>query len=120
MNLKTALLYLQTNPTFTKSPLFYRKVWKACLEIPPGQTRTYGWIAKKIGHPKASRAVGQALAKNPFAPVVPCHRVIRSNGTLGGYSAPGGHTRKKQLLKEEGIKLESSQRGLTKNIICII
>lgn len=84
-----------------KYPLFYQKVWMECLKIPKGKTKTYGWIAKKIGSPKAARAVGQALAKNPFAPFVPCHRVIRSDGSLGGYSATGGILKKKRMLQKE-------------------
>jgi methylated-DNA-[protein]-cysteine S-methyltransferase len=82
-------------------PLFYRKVWAACAEIPKGETRTYGWIAKKIGHPKAARAVGRALGANPFAPVIPCHRVIGANGRLTGYSGPGGIRQKQCLLEKE-------------------
>ncbi len=73
----------------------------ACLEIPSGETRTYGWVARRIGSPMAARAVGRALALNPFAPQVPCHRVIRSDGKLGGYSAPGGLLKKKKMLKKE-------------------
>lgn len=84
-----------------KYPCFYQKVWLECLKIPAGQTRNYSWIAKKIGSPKAARAVGQALAKNPFAPWIPCHRVIRSNGCLGGYSGRGGIVKKKEMLSEE-------------------
>ena len=86
---------------FEKYPLFYQKVWKACLEIPKGQTRTYGQIAKAVGSPSAARAVGQALAKNPFAPWVPCHRVIRSDGSLGGYSGNGGLKTKAAMLQKE-------------------
>jgi len=82
-------------------PLFYQLVWRACLNIPEGETRTYGWIAKKIGRPKAARAVGRALAANPFAPRVPCHRVIRADGSLGGYSGRGGIKRKRALLRRE-------------------
>jgi methylated-DNA-[protein]-cysteine S-methyltransferase len=82
-------------------PHFYQKVWLECLKIPKGSTRTYGWIAKKIGSQKAARAVGQALAQNPFAPFVPCHRVIRSDGLLGGYSGPGGILKKKRMLERE-------------------
>lgn len=67
----------------------------------PGKTITYGELAKQIGHPNAARAVGTALSKNPFAPVVPCHRVIRSDGTPGGYSGPGGTKRKLCLLMQE-------------------
>ncbi|MBN1621353.1 MAG: MGMT family protein [Endomicrobiales bacterium] len=85
-------------------PKFYRKVWLACSEIPRGKTLTYGELARKIGHPNASRAVGSALAKNPFAPVIPCHRVIRSDGKLGGYSGHGGTRKKLKLLLKEKLK----------------
>jgi O-6-methylguanine DNA methyltransferase len=86
-------------------PEFYQKVWRACAAIPKGKTLTYGELARKIGCPRGARAVGQALAKNPFAPVVPCHRVIRSDGKMGGYSGPGGiKTKIKMLAKEKGIK----------------
>ena len=80
---------------------FYQAVWKACAEIPRGQTRSYGWIAKKIGRPQAARAVGQALGKNPFAPAIPCHRVVSATGALTGYSGPGGIRQKKRLLDRE-------------------
>jgi len=87
----------------THYPHFYQKVWKACATIPKGQTRTYRQLAESIGHPGAARAVGTALAKNPFAPQIPCHRVIRSDGQLGRYSGPGGTAKKKALLKREGV-----------------
>ncbi|MBI5244728.1 MAG: MGMT family protein [Elusimicrobia bacterium] len=83
-------------------PEFYQKVWKACARIPRGQVRTYGWIARRIGRPKAARAVGQALGKNPFAPAVPCHRVVGADGSMTGFSAPGGVAAKKRLLLKEG------------------
>ncbi len=70
--------------------------------IPAGRVRTYGWVARKIGHPNAARAVGNALKKNPLAPMVPCHRVISSNG-IGGYS--GGLEKKRRLLEKEGVYL---------------
>jgi methylated-DNA-[protein]-cysteine S-methyltransferase len=82
-------------------PGFYRKVWLACARIPKGQVRTYGWIAREIGSPKAARAVGQALAKNPFAPTVPCHRVVGADGSMTGFSAPGGVKAKIRLLRRE-------------------
>jgi methylated-DNA-[protein]-cysteine S-methyltransferase len=82
---------------------FYQKVWTACAEIPKGETRTYGWIAKRIGQPKAARAVGQALGANPFAPTIPCHRVIGANGELTGYSGPGGIRQKHRMLQMEKI-----------------
>ena len=84
-------------------PPFYQKVWKACAAIPAGKTKTYGELARAIGHPGAARAVGQALARNPFAPIIPCHRVIAANGDLRGYSAPGGITKKRQLLNKERL-----------------
>lgn len=83
-------------------PPFYRAVWKACARIPRGQVRTYGWIAKRIGKPKAARAVGQALGKNPFAPEIPCHRVVGADGKMTGYSGRGGIAAKRKLLTAEG------------------
>ncbi|MBI4350893.1 MAG: MGMT family protein [Elusimicrobia bacterium] len=80
---------------------FQQSVWRACMSIPEGRTRSYKWLAERIGRPGAARAVGSALGKNPFAPVVPCHRVIRSDGTPGGFSAPGGVKAKLKLLKKE-------------------
>ncbi len=74
----------------------------ACRDIGFGQTITYGRLAKKSGRPNASRAVGSALAKNPLPLIIPCHRVIRSDGKLGGFSAPGGVTLKKKMLELEG------------------
>ena len=66
-------------------PRFYQAVWKACAAIPKGEVRTYGWIARQIGKPKAARAVGGALGSNPVPLIIPCHRVISSAGGLGGY-----------------------------------
>lgn len=101
-------------------PPFYQKVWRACAEIPKGEVRTYGWVAQRIGKPGAARAVGTALSKNPFAPAIPCHRVVRSDGQLGGYSAPGGSKAKKERLIREGalatpkpIRLRSGRRRAT-------
>jgi len=76
-------------------------VLTACRAIEFGQTITYGRLAKKSGRPNASRAVGSALAKNPLPLLIPCHRVIRSDGKLGGFSAPGGITLKKRMLELE-------------------
>src|SRR5258708_8224909 len=84
-------------------PDFYQKVWKACATIPRGETRSYGWIAQKIGNPHAARAVGRALGANPFAPLVPCHRVVGANGQLTGYSGPGGIRQKQRLLDKEKL-----------------
>ena len=81
---------------------FQRKVYEALLKIPRGQVRTYAQVARAIGRPAATRAVGQALKKNRWAPAIPCHRVISSDGKLGGYSAPGGLAQKRRLLRREG------------------
>ena len=67
---------------FSNYPGFYVKVWKACFEIPAGQTMTYGGIAKKVGSPKAARAVGGAMRNNPWPPIIPCHRVVGSDGKM--------------------------------------
>ncbi len=87
----------------TKSRLteFQWQVFAATAAIPYGETRTYQWIARRIGRPKAARAVGQALRINPFAPVIPCHRVIRNDGKLGGYQGISGLTKKEMLLRIE-------------------
>ena len=86
---------------------FQKKVYKVVSTIPLGQVRSYSWVAKKIGSPRAVRAVGTALKNNPFAPLVPCHRVVKSDGSLGGYSR--GLRKKREILEierrivEEGI-----------------
>ena len=83
----------------TKLTMFEKAVYQAVMKIPLGATRSYAWVARKIGCPRSSRAVGNALRNNPYAPYVPCHRVIASDGTIGGYS--GGLKRKRELLKRE-------------------
>ena len=84
---------------------FQLKVWAYLRKIPRGSVRTYSQVAKDIGKPLATRAVANAIGKNPYAPKIPCHRVIRSDGSLGGYSGKGGIKTKKKLLKSEGILL---------------
>ena len=84
---------------------FQLKVWAYLRKIPRGSVRTYAQVAKDIGKPLAIRAVANAIGKNPYAPKIPCHRVIRSDGSLGGYSGKGGVKKKRFLLKKEGIKL---------------
>ena len=84
---------------------FQLKVWAYLRKIPRGSVRTYSQVAKDIGKPLAIRAGANAIGKNPFAPKIPCHRVIRSDGSLGGYSGKGGVKTKRFLLKKEGIKL---------------
>ncbi len=81
---------------------FERAVWTKALEIPPGEVRPYAWIATEIGRPRAVRAVGTALGHNPVPLIVPCHRVVRSDGSIGQYSL-GGPANKRALLASEGI-----------------
>ncbi len=80
---------------------FAKKVYKAVLSIPLGEVRTYKWVAQKAGNPKAVRAVGQILKRNPFPFFIPCHRVVSSRGDIGGYAF--GQKRKKQLLNLERL-----------------
>ena len=88
-----------------KATKFQLKVWSYLKKIPRGSVKTYSQVAKGIGKPLAVRAVANAIGKNPLAPEIPCHRVIRSDGSLGGYSGKGGVKTKKLLLKREGITL---------------
>lgn len=80
---------------------FQHAIWEALLDIPYGETRSYGQIAAAIGRPKAVRAAGQAIGRNPISIIVPCHRVIGQNGTLTGFG--GGLPIKEKLLKGEGV-----------------
>ena len=82
---------------------FNKKVWQALKKIPCGRVATYKELAEYLSRPKAARAVGNACGKNPDAPRVPCHRVVKSDGGLGGYS--GGAKQKIDLLKKEGLKI---------------
>jgi len=86
---------------FSDATAFQKQVWEATRLIPYGEIRSYGWVARQIGKPLATRAVGQALGKNPFLIVVPCHRVIASDSGLGGFS--GGLDMKQALLALETI-----------------
>jgi methylated-DNA-[protein]-cysteine S-methyltransferase len=88
-----------------KGTKFQLKVWKYLKTIPKGKVKTYKQVAIGIDRPKSARAVANACAKNPYAPKIPCHRVIRTDRSLGGYSGRGGIKTKKKLLKEEGFKL---------------
>ncbi|MDO8283252.1 MAG: methylated-DNA--[protein]-cysteine S-methyltransferase [Thermodesulfovibrionia bacterium] len=84
---------------FLKGTEFEQSVWLSLKDIPYGETRPYKWVAEKIGSPSAVRAVGQALSKNPIPIVLPCHRVVESSGSIGGYSA--GVEKKVRLLEME-------------------
>jgi len=86
---------------------FARRVWKAMLRIPSGKVASYQTIARLAGNPKASRAVGNACNQNPFAPDVPCHRVVSSSGGIGGYAH--GTKTKIELLKKEGVHVRKNK-----------
>ncbi len=88
-------------------PAFHRRVYEFVRSIGPGRTITYGEVAARLGEPGAARAVGQALGENPFAPVVPCHRVLAAGGRSGGFSAAGGVTTKLRMLENEKARIGS-------------
>jgi methylated-DNA-[protein]-cysteine S-methyltransferase len=92
----------------SRVPPFQRQVLMAALAIPRGQVATYGEIARRIGHPRASRAVGQALGHNPIPLVIPCHRVVGSDGSLRGYGSGQGVKTKAELLRLEGARPAAS------------
>jgi methylated-DNA-[protein]-cysteine S-methyltransferase len=94
---------------------FERKVLVATFRIPTGKVSTYKRIAEKIGHPRAYRAVANALHRNPLAPIVPCHRVIRSDGKFGGESKEAESRRK--LVEQEGVPLENDQVKINEKIL---
>jgi O-6-methylguanine DNA methyltransferase len=97
------------------STSFEAAVWRKALEIPRGEVRPYGWIAAEIGHDKAVRAVGTALAHNPVPLVVPCHRVVRSDGTIGNYSM-GGSANKRRILAAEGLDVPALEAEAAEGI----
>jgi methylated-DNA-[protein]-cysteine S-methyltransferase len=94
---------------------FERAVLVATFKIPKGKVSTYKGIAKKIGRPRAYRAVGNALHKNPLAPIVPCHRVVRSDSGFGG-EKKGAESRRK-LLEKEGVPIENGRVKLSEEIL---
>ena len=99
---------------------FEQDVWRKALEIPRGEVRPYGWIAAEIGRPRAVRAVGTALGHNPVPLIVPCHRVVRSDGSIGQYSLGGAHN-KRAVLAAEGLDpdaMESAARRGERLIGC--
>lgn len=102
-----------------KPTAFQMKVYKATSRIPRGKVATYGWVARQVGC-RSAQAVGGALRVNPFAPKVPCHRVIASDGSLHGFA---GHTsgpliaKKRRLLKEEGIAFDTHERVIKDQIL---
>lgn len=88
---------------FVSGTDFEQKVWLSLKDVPYGETRTYKWLAERIGNPKAVRAVGQALSRNPLPIVLPCHRIVESDGSIGGYSS--GVDKKRRLLDLEYYNL---------------
>jgi methylated-DNA-[protein]-cysteine S-methyltransferase len=100
---------LKLNPEGTE---FQKKVWKELLKIPYGTTLSYGEISRRIKNPKAVRSVGQAIGRNPISIVIPCHRVIGSDGSLTGSAS--GLWRKEWLLKHEEINLNNSKNKVSK------
>lgn len=91
---------------------FEEKVWSVCRNIPSGKVTTYSKLAKKIGLPKAARAVGSALNKSPGMPAVPCHRIVLSDGRVGGFNS--GSKKKIALLEKEGVRVEKGKVDLEK------
>ena len=89
------------NDLTQKGTDFQKMVWTELKKIPFGETRTYKEIAVAIGKPKAARAVANACGKNPYPIIIPCHRVVRSDGTIGGFTGDGGVEKKRQLLRQE-------------------
>ncbi|HZP27547.1 MAG TPA: MGMT family protein, partial [Acidimicrobiia bacterium] len=88
-------------------PRFHQRVYEAARAVPVGTTVTYGELAARVGSPASARAVGQAMAANPFPIVVPCHRVLSAGGRLGGFSATGGLATKRRMLAIEGVVLRA-------------
>jgi methylated-DNA-[protein]-cysteine S-methyltransferase len=87
----------------TGATAFQKRVWRAMDKIPAGQTRSYGWLARQVGGESKARAAGTACGANPIPIILPCHRVIREDGSLGGYG--GGLSLKRKLLKTEGVDI---------------
>jgi len=85
--------------------LFQEKVYRVVKRIPKGRVTTYRDVARAIGSPRAARAVGNALNKNPYAPMVPCHRVVRSDGSVGGFAS--GANKKEAMLRKEGVLIKN-------------
>ena len=94
---------------FNVGTKFQKIVWNTIANIPEGKVLTYQELAIKIGRPKSIRSVASACGKNPYIPEIPCHRVVRKDGGLGGYSSEGGIKRKKYMLEKEGHKFNNDK-----------
>jgi methylated-DNA-[protein]-cysteine S-methyltransferase len=92
---------------------FASKVYELTSKVPRGKVTTYGAIARRMGRPRASRAVGAALRTNPTPIVVPCHRVVKGDGSMGGYGGTGGIPTKARLLRKEGVKVRKGRVNLS-------
>jgi len=103
--------FWKTRLAWSQVTEFQRKVLEFTAKIPRGMRKTYGEVAKGIGKPKASRAVGAALGANPWPVLVPCHRVVGGNGKMTGFSAPGGVGTKQRMLEMEGVKAKGQKAG---------
>ena len=97
----------------TRRETFNERCWRVCRRIPAGRVATYGTLAEAMGNPGAARAVGRAMAMNPYAPDVPCHRVVASDGRLTGYSGEGGVAKKAAMLETEGVPLRKGRVAIT-------
>lgn len=94
---------------------FQNKVYTLIRKIPKGKVATYGQVAKLVGNSRAARAVGLCMKINPDAPRTPCHRIVASDGSLTGYSAPGGIVKKKSMLMKEGVRFLGNRIDLTRS-----
>jgi methylated-DNA-[protein]-cysteine S-methyltransferase len=97
-----------------KKQLFSEQIYDLTSQIPNGKVTTYGVIARRLRKPRAARAVGRVLAANPHPIVVPCHRVVRGDGTLGGYSGGKGIETKVELLQSEGVDIQEGKVNLSR------
>ncbi len=98
-----------------KRTTFREKVYGVAKRIPKGKVATYGQIARLAGNRRAARTVGHFMKTNPYAPKVPCHRVVASNGVLTGYSAPGGLKKKERMLRREGVRFRGKRADLKRS-----
>ena len=98
------LMVVMKNQNKIRLTKFQWKVLSVTASIPLGETRSYKWVARRVGSPRAVRAVGQALRRNPYPVIIPCHRVIRQDGTLGGYAGGSGEKKAELLEMERQIK----------------
>ncbi|MEM2940255.1 MAG: MGMT family protein [Thermoproteota archaeon] len=92
-----------------KKAIDRRHVYELLKQVPKGRVTTYGALAKAVGHPDSARAIGALMRSNPYAPTIPCHRVVYSNGKLGGYGGMKGAGKKARMLAKEGVKIKNGR-----------